>query len=128
MNRLIPMMAGMLLAFGGLAHAGDCCPTCKPNCPQWMCKWATCDVLRYKVEHKECPPPCCECCEDRWILGCCKPIKIVKFKPYHEPKKFLVGKYLLNNCLHCAPNEGAAAIPPGAPVPPPASPDKPPRP
>ena len=56
-----------------------------------MCEWATRDVLRYKVEHTECPPPCCACCDDRWILGCCKPIKIVNLKPQYEKKKYLVG-------------------------------------
>jgi hypothetical protein len=124
MIRLTPIALFVLLALGGLSRAGegDCCGHCgsKVHC-QVMCEWATCKVLRYKVAYKDCPPPCCECCDDRWILGCCKPIKVVSLKPYEETKRYLVGSYVLRTCPQCQ-TQSKEALPPDAapPIPPPA--------
>lgn len=117
MVRLTPIALFLLLALGGMSRVGaeDCCEQCgcKVHC-QVMCEWGTSKVLRYKVEHKECPPPFCECCDDRWILGCCKPIKLMNLKPYEETKRFLVGKYVVRTCPNCQ-TQSSAPLPPDAP-------------
>ena len=89
-----------------------------------MCEWATCKVLRYKVAHEDCPPPCCKCCDDRWILGCPKPIKIMCLQPYEEDKKYLVRSYVVRTCPQCQ-TENKEALPDSA-DPPPDSADPPP--
>jgi hypothetical protein len=67
-----------------------------------MCEWATRQVLRYKAEHKECPPEFCVCCDDRWIIGCPKPIKVLCLVPFYEPKKYLVGQHAVWTCPQCS--------------------------
>ena len=129
MIRWTPIALFLLLALGGMsrAGAGDCCGHCgcKLDC-QVMCEWKTCKVLRYKAAHEDCPPPCCKCCNDRWILGCPKPIKIMSLQPYEEDKKYLVGRYVVRTCPQCQTESKEAlpdsAAPPPSPPPPPAPP------
>ncbi len=104
MIRLIPFALCALFAASGISLAtdGERCGSCgcKLHC-QVMCEWATRGVLRYQAEHKECAPPCCLCCDDRWIIGCPKPIKVLSLKPYYEKKKYLVGQYVVRTCPEC---------------------------
>jgi len=127
MIRWTPIALFLLLALGGMsrAGAGDCCAHCgcKLHC-QVICEWATSKVLRYKVAHVDCPPPCCKCCDDRWLLGCPKPIKIMSLQPYQEDKKYLVRSYVVRTCPQCQ-TEDKEALPASADSPP-ASADSPP--
>lgn len=104
MYRLIPIALFVLMALGAGSYAdeGGCCGQCgcKTHC-QLMCEWRSCKILRYKIATKDCPPPCCECCDDRWILGCCKPIRTMNLVPFEENKKFLVRKYYVHTCPQC---------------------------
>jgi|GEM_PF-5389955 len=121
MNRLMIVLYLLLLTIGAASHAdeGGCCGQCgcKTHC-QLMCEWRTIKVLRYKIATKDCPPPCCECCDDRWILGCCKPIRTIGLVPYEESKKYLVGKYYVHTCPQCEASTtspapaGATDVPP----------------
>jgi len=106
------------------AWDGDCCGHCgcKMHC-QVMCEWASCKVLRYKVVDKECPPPCCECCDDRWILGCCKPIRVINLQPHLETKKYLVRQYIVKTCVSCG-QKHSAPLPLNAPTDDPPMPPK----
>ena len=88
-----------------------------------VCEWKTCKVLRYKAAHEECPPPCCKCCNDRWILGCPKPIKIMSLQPYEQDKEYLVKKYVVKTCPQCQ-TESQEALPDSADPPPPPPPPK----
>jgi len=120
MIRWTPIALFLLLALGGMsrAGAGDCCGDCgcKLHC-QVICEWATCKVLRYKVAHEDCPPPGCKCCDDRWLLGCPKPIKSMSLQPYQEDKKYLVRSYVVRTCPQCQ-TEDKEALPDSADSPP----------
>jgi hypothetical protein len=110
MMRLISIALLSLFAFGdiSLANDGECCGHCgcKLHC-QVVCEWATREVLRYKADPTECPPPCCVCCDDRWIIGCPKPIKILSLKPHYEKKKYLVGQHVVRTCPECNRQDSA---------------------
>jgi hypothetical protein len=102
MNRLTSI--GLIVSFviGGFSQANDCCTGCGHKLSgQVMCQWKTVKVLRYKVEAKECPPPCDCCCDDRCILGCCKPIRRICLVAYEEEQKFPVRRYVVQRCHNC---------------------------
>ncbi len=110
----------MLIVLGSFCFAlgRDCCERCgcKLQC-KVVCEWKTYKVLRYKVEHTECPPPCCVCCDDHCIIGCPKPIKILSLKPHYEERKKLVGQHTVQTCPQCdhqdsatLPNKSSSAM------------------
>ena len=96
----------MLVALAGtgaaLGQDAGFCPRCgsEMKC-QEMCEYKIKKVLRYKVESTECPAPCTCCCDDRWILGCCKPIRRIKLKCFEEDREIPVRKYTTTICPHC---------------------------
>jgi hypothetical protein len=111
MNRqrsLLLLVSGLLAFFsaGGVSDAGEpgCCAYCGHQLVcQVMCEIKTVSVLRYKVDAQQCPPPKDCCCDDRWILGCCKPIKIISIVPQEELKSYPVRRYVVHKCPYCEP-------------------------
>jgi hypothetical protein len=97
------LVAGMFVLFShgltsGAGEPGYCGHCGEKLVCQVMCETKTISVLRYKVESHEHAPP-----DDRWILGCCKPIRIISLVPHEEVRKFPVRQFAVYKCPRCEP-------------------------